>query len=329
MKKGLVLGKFMPPHKGHLALIEFGLKNCDQLIVLLCSHSAEPISGKLRLLWLESLFSDNNKIVVHSFLYDPAQLSDASVSSEADSKRWGDEIKKLFPDLSIIFSSEPYGKYLANHLGIDHLSYDEARLDWPVSSSRIRKFPLQFWDYLPDPVKPWFVKKIVLLGSESTGKSTLAEKLAAHYQTVFVPEMAREVIGHTNECSIEDLYQIAQLQAKTITEKQLHANRFLFIDTDFNITRSYAQFLFHQDLQLPHWIEEASKADLYLFLETDCPYVQDGTRLNQEERSELSKAHKAQLKKAAITYRTISGKWKERFTLACSLVDKTFFIPEK
>ena len=176
MKKGLVLGKFMPPHKGHLALIDFGLKYCDQLIILLCSHSAEPISGKQRLIWLKEIFSDNHKIVIHSFHYDPAQLSDSSVSSEADSKRWGDEIKKLFPDLSIVFSSEPYGNYLAEHLGIDHMNYDEARTNWPVSSSQVRRFPLQFWNYLPDPVKPWFVKKIVLLGSESTGKSTLSRK---------------------------------------------------------------------------------------------------------------------------------------------------------
>ena len=78
--------------------------------------------------------------------------------------------------------------------------------------------------------------------------------------------MAREVIGHTNECRMEDLYQIAQLQAKIIIEKQPLANRLLFIDTDLNITRSYAQFLFQQDLQLPQWIEEASNADLIFFL---------------------------------------------------------------
>ncbi|MFL5727995.1 MAG: AAA family ATPase [Cytophagaceae bacterium] len=324
MRRGLVIGKFMPPHKGHLALIEFGLQHSDELIVFLCYHAGEPIPGAQRGYWLRQLLKNKVKVIVQEHEFDQEKLSDSSQASWEESKKWSSVIKKLFPDLSVVFSSEAYGAYLAHFLCVEHVAYDESRKYFPVSASQIRKNPVLFWDYLPSLVQPWFVQKICLLGTESTGKSTLVLRLADHYHTVYVPEMAREVIGHTNECRPEDLLEIARRQAEKIREQAHKANRFLFIDTDLNITRSYAQFLFGAALEVPRWIEEANQCQLYLYLDPDCPYVQDGTRLTGKERLLLDASHKEQLKSNQINCRLINGDWEERFSLVCSIIEQSY-----
>lgn len=322
MKKGLVLGKFMPLHKGHIALIHFSLAHCDHLTVLLCHHPNEPISGKQRLLWLNELYGNNTVVSVVSYQYNPALLANSSEPNDEYAKAWAESIQKILHPVDVFFSSEEYGDNLAKYLEAEHQLFDKGRTIIPVAASLIRKRPFTYWDFLPPPVRPYFVKKIALVGSESTGKSTLTQNLAKHYQTAFVPEMAREIIEHTESCTYEHLHQIAALHATTILSKTKEANKVLFCDTDINITKSYAAFLFDKDLVVPQWIENANRCDLYLFLETDCEYVQDGTRLSKKEREKLSEAHKAQLKKAGIQYTVITGHWLERFEQACQSIDK-------
>lgn len=321
MSTGLVLGKFMPVHNGHLALINFALQNCDHLTVLLCHHPGEPITGQQRMAWLEEIFYGRGNISLLSYEYSSQELTDKSEADSMQAKKWANKIKTLVHKIDVFFSSEPYGDIVAAHLGAKHLLFDKARILVPVAASQIREKPFTHWSYLPAVVQPLFVKKVALLGSESTGKSTLTQRLAEHYQTAYVPEMAREVIGHTNECTYQNLIEIATLQAKEILAKTIVANKLLFSDTELTVTKSYAQFLFGKELQVPHWIEEANRFDLYLFLETDCSFVQDGTRLTEEERETLNESHKIQMKKSSINYKEINGDWDERFSEACRQID--------
>ena len=325
MRKGLVLGKFMPLHKGHLALVEFAVQHCDHLTVLLCYNTSEPISGLQRLQWLEQSLRAWPTVTIDSYLYDEGALSSSSAYSEDAAAGWAEVLQERYPDLATFFSSEAYGDAVARRMGIKHISFNPGRSLLPVSGTAIRENPFPYWNYLAEAVQPYFVKKVVLLGSESTGKSTLAERLARHFDTVYVPEMAREVIGHTDSCTYADLYAIAELQARTITEKLPVANKLLFCDTDLNITKSYARYLFHRELEVEQWIEDASTFDLYLFLETDCPYVQDGTRLTEAERAELSASHQAQLQQAGIDFIRIGGDWEQRFRACCEAVIERFF----
>lgn len=324
-KIGLVLGKFMPLHAGHMALIDFGLNYCDRLIVLICSSDKEEIAGEVRVNWLKQIASDNSRLQIEHLHYNEDLLPNTSVSSRGVSKLWASKIGELFPQLDILFSSEPYGDYMAEFLEIEHKCFDIERAHVKTSASSILKDPFGGWDFIAEPAKPYFVKKIVLLGSESTGKSTLAERLAKEFKTVHVPEMAREIIEKTKDVFYDDLIKIATLHAKTILDYTKKANKLLVCDTDVNITSSYSQYLFNQNLVVPHWIAEANKADLYIFLETDCPFVQDGTRLSEEERNDLSKHHKQHLANAGINYHAITGNWDERFEQAKQLIVKTFY----
>ena len=153
----------------------------------------------------------------------------------------------------------------------------------------------------------------------------MAEKLAKHFKTAFVPEMAREIIEKTVDCTFDDLHKVADLHAKTILSKISTANKLLFVDTDLIITKSYAQYLFNKELIVEQWIEEANQFDLYLFMEPDGEYIQDGTRLSVKERNALSNHHKTCFENAGISLVAISGNWEERFKKAITVTEQICF----
>lgn len=99
------------------------------------------------------------------------------------------------------------------------------------------------------------------------------------------------------------------------------ANKRLFVDTDLNITRSYSKFLFGKDLRVDKWVEAANQFDLYLYLENDAPYVQDGTRLDQQRRDALDTFHRQELTSRGIEFQRIQGGWEERFEQASLIIE--------
>lgn len=317
-----MLGKFNPLHLGHIALIEFAQDKCDELIVLICASEKETISGSTRVNWVKDCFKSNSKIRPILLNYLEAELPNTSISSKEVSTVWALKLKTLFPKIDIIFSSEIYGDYLADILECRHICFDIDRKAFNISSTEINSNVFKYWNFLPTSVRPFYVKKICIYGTESTGKSTITEKLANYFQTTFVPEMAREIIEETEECTETHLLQIAELHAKTINEKTKIANKLLFVDTDLNITSSYSQYLFRKMLFVDSWVEEANNFDLYLYLDNDAPFIQDGTRLDKQRRDELNISHKKQLINKGIKYQLVTGNWDERFEKSVEIVKR-------
>jgi HTH-type transcriptional repressor of NAD biosynthesis genes len=325
MKNGLVFGKFMPLHKGHLSLINFALKNCDTLNVVLCHHPNEKIPYEIRFRSLQNELSAFKNVNLISYQYNSEELPDTSISSVSVSNLWGAAFKELLPQTDVVFTSEEYGDYLAKAMKIEHISFDKDRIQIHVSGSLIRANPFKHWDYICNEAKLYFVKKISILGSESTGKSVLTKRLAHFYNTLYVSEAGREIVEKTELCKPDDLIQIISVHAKNIIDQTQKANKLLFIDTDLNITQSYSSFLFHKNLKVASWQKEANKSDLYFFLETDCPFIQDGTRLDREQREALSLSHKKILANNHIQYFSLTGNWEDRFEKAREIIDAEFF----
>ena len=323
-RTGLILGKFMPLHKGHIELIHFAAKRVERLILLICAHDGEPIPGTMRFHWAKQILNKTN-IEIRLMEYDSRILPDTSVSAPEASKLWAEYLKKNYPEIDVIFSSEKYGDYLAEYLNIRHVQFDAARNIVPVSGSQIRNNPIKFWEYMPSEVQSYFVKKICILGTESTGKSVLTENLARHFNTTYVPEVARDIVDKTEEVTPNHLRQIAEQHAKAILEKVNVAKGLLFVDTDLNITKSYSKFLFDQSLIVPNWIEEANRSDLYFYLESDCPYIQDGTRLSEQRRESLNQFHKLHLSEANISFHIINGDWNHRLATAINIINETYY----
>jgi HTH-type transcriptional repressor of NAD biosynthesis genes len=320
MRKGLVLGKFMPLHKGHIALIDFALKHCDKLYLLVCANDdIEPIPGTVRLEWVREVFGKNDLIEI---CYTEDKIPYTKYSSRHISALWGQYLKDRFPDISVFISSEKYGEYVAEYLGIAHIPFDELRSNVPISATRIREKPISNWSYLPEPVRTYFVKKVCICGTESTGKSVLAKMLASHFDTSYVSEMAREIPKKSEEYTLDDLHYVAKMHAIEINTKGKIANKILFCDTGLATTKAYASYFFQEIPIFDPWIESANQFDLYLFLFNDVPYVQDGSRLSVSRRDELHQHQLRFLKNQNINPEIITGDWNDRFLKAVKLVEQ-------
>lgn len=322
MVKAFVFGKFLPFHKGHEAMINFALTKCDFLTVLVCCSDIEKIPATTRQAWIENTFEGIENIEIKSFNYLESELPNTSVSSQEVSKVWSEKFMRFFPDYQLVITSEEYGNYVASFMGITHLAFDIPKQLFPVSATAVRQDLMTNWKFLPDSVKPDFAIKVVILGTESTGKSTLSEKLAAYFNGSLVKEVGREIIADSKSFEFEDLLIVASEHAKQIDKAVIGANPLVIIDTDIHITKSYSHFIFNRELEIDDKIYHTNKANLYLYLNKDVEYVQDGTRLSETDRNQLDISHRTTLLKHQIEFIEITGNWEERFEKAVQIINK-------
>ena len=320
MKTGLIIGKFLPPHKGHLAMIDFGLANCDELIILIHIKKDDYIEGERRICFLNEIFKDNKRIRIDYTLDE--SLPSSSVSDRMISQVWADYLSKRFPEVRIIFASEKYGEYLAEYMNTEVKIFDIDRIKYPISATMIRENPYKYWDFIPERIRYYFVKKICVYGPESTGKSTLTEKLAKHYNTTFVEEVARNIIDES-EISLNTISKIFVSHADEIIEKSKIADRFLFVDSDYITTEIYSNFFFKEIPKYPKWVINANKFDLYLFCDIDVPWVFDNQRFTEHIREETRGWFIDGLTKRNLNFEIINGSdYNLRFEKAISIIEK-------
>ncbi len=322
MTKAFVFGKFFPFHKGHEAMINFALSKCDFLTVLICCSEKENIPDTVRSSWIEKTFENEKNVEVRTFNYLEGELPNTSETSESVSKIWADIFKKQLPDYSLLITSEEYGNFVAAFMNIQHIAFDIPKKLFPVSATAVRNDVFTNWKFLPDSVKPDFAMKVVILGTESTGKTTLTEKLAKHFNCSFVLEAAREIIAHSNNFSFDDLHLVATEHAKKIDKTTLADSPLVIIDTDIHTTKSYSRFTFEKELEISADIYNSNRANIYLYLNNEVEYLQDGTRLGEAERNLLDISHRQVLKDHNIDIIEIRGYWDERFEKAVKQINK-------
>ena len=322
MHKAFVFGKFLPFHKGHEAMINFAAGRCDLLTVLVCCSNLETVSVSERKNWLVDTFYDRPNIVVQIFEYDEDVLPNTSTTSADVSKVWAAAFKVLFPDYTTVVTSEGYGSLVAGYMGIEHMSFDVGRRLFPVSGTQIRKDIAGNWRYLPDGVKESYALKVVILGTESTGKTTLTNQLARHFGCSSVMEAGRELIPDSNSFGMDDLYKVAAKHAEQISAAARGESALIIIDTDIHITISYALYMFGVGPNFDAEIYRRNRASLYLYLNSDVEYVQDGTRLSEADRNLLDASHRRVLHDYHVKFEEISGSWDERFEKAVSLINE-------
>jgi NadR type nicotinamide-nucleotide adenylyltransferase len=180
------------------------------------------------------------------------------------------------------------------------------------------------------------IKKIVIIGPESVGKSTLCEKLAAHYQTNWVPEYAREYLEkHGADYTYEDLLFIAkgqiELEEKITGELlfQPSASRlqpYAFIDTDMYVMKVWAEYVFND---CHNWILNRiaeRNYDLYLLCDVDLPWVEDNLREYPDEkiRKKLFHFYKELMSNQSTPWCVISGNYEQRLEKAIQFIDASF-----
>ena len=322
MKRGFILGKFMPPHAGHVTLIQSARALVDELTILLCSLPGDPVPGETRLEWMRGLFPDCR------VLWHPQPVPQHPDEDPGFWAIWKRIVARHHPDpIDYVFAGESYGADLAKHIGGLFVPLGARVLNADVngvgglSGSAIRADPWAYWDYLPDPVRGHYGLTVCLHGIESVGKSTLSERLANHYSTVLVPEYGRSHCEtHGTDCREEDLMLIGEAQQAMIEATRPWANRLLITDTDALMTAAWSQMMIGY---MPDQLICHRKADLYLMLGTDAPFVDDGTRVykNVEERERFNRIARDALILSRTNFIEISGSWDQRLNSAVAAID--------
>lgn len=314
---GLILGKFLPPTMGHQYLVDFALNWVDDLTVVVGTLRAEPIPGELRYRWMKEMFPLAR--VVHLTDENPQYPHE-----HPDFWRiWRDSLRRFVPEgPDYLFAGEEYGFRLAETLGATFIPVDLARELVPISATRVREDPMKYWDYLPPVVRPYFVKRVCLIGPESTGKSVLARRLAERFRTVYMAEYARGFLSaKNNRVDPDDFFFIAKGQIAGEEALARQANRVLICDTDVLTTLIWNDVF---EGNLPAWVREEAdrrRYDLYLVADIDVPFVEDPQRFIPERRREFLDRCLYELESRNRPYVLIGGDWEERFRQAVRAVE--------
>lgn len=314
--RGMLLGKFMPPHLGHAYLVEFALRCVEDLTVVVGTLPSEPIPGELRHAWLRELFPGAR--VLH--LAEP--LPQEPSEHPEFWRLWREALRRILPaPPELVFASEGYGRRLAAELGADWMPVDPARLAVPISARAIRADPLANWRYLPPCVRPYYARRVCIVGPESTGKSTLAAALARELGTVAVPEYARALLeSQDGRLAPADIDRIArgQLAAEEALARQ--AERVLVCDTDLLTTAVWSETLYGR---CPGWIRDEARRrryDLTLVTDVDTPWVKDSVRYLPQDRKPFRERLLRELEAAGRRCLLLSGPPEARLAAARAAV---------
>ena len=157
--KGMVLGKFMPPHKGHVYLFDFARSYVDELAIVVETQRDQPIPGGLRFNWVCEMFPQST--VLHLTDENPQEPSEHPEFWQI----WEDSLKRILPfEPDYLFASEEYGWKLAEVLGAKFIPVDIERSIMPVSGTAVRENPLGNWEYIPRVARPYFTKRVCVFG---------------------------------------------------------------------------------------------------------------------------------------------------------------------
>jgi HTH-type transcriptional repressor of NAD biosynthesis genes len=310
--RGLVVGKFYPPHRGHNHLIDAALAQTTELHLVVCDKPGEDPPAVLRADWLRRI---HPTAVVHLIddRYDPD-----------DSAVWAANCRRLLgfaPD--VVFTSEAYGDPFALHLGCRHVCVDMPRATVPVSGTQVRADPLAAWEFLHPVVRAHYCRRVVLVGAESTGKTTLAQQLAAAFDTIWEPEYGREyweakmARGEPNVWAAGEFVTIAATQCERENEAAGRANRVLICDTDaFATTIWYRRYMGARSAEVEAVAGRQKRPDLYLLTDVTTPFEQDGTRDGELIRDWMHRAFVEELIATGRRFVEVRGTPSERLAIA-------------
>lgn len=319
---GVTVGKFYPPHLGHLHMIRSAAARVDQLYVLVGDRPGQTIAADQRARWL-AIDSPGNVTV----LVTPDDIPEAN-------EPWAERALEVLPQSpDVAFTSEPWGPGWAKAMGATHIGVDPERETFPISATALRQDLRSNFEWLAPAARVDLVPRVVLAGAESTGKTTLAEALARHFQTTWVPEYGRQywhgrrhLAGrgwHTDEFG-----HIARSHHQMADGLARHASGgLLVLDTDALVTNVWHhRYCGGPDPALAE-VARRHRPDLYLVAAPDFEWVQDGTRESHDQRDEMHRLTLEMVAASGSAYELLNGSREERMATAISAIESTVTYP--
>ncbi|MEH0155447.1 AAA family ATPase [Limibacter armeniacum] len=314
-KIGWVVDTFEPLLKVHVDLIDQAFSQFDEVRIIIIEKTTDKISGQTRYNWLRETYPTSEILLLtDSELIDLSSKFKKGETVFSTDKKILNEI--VNPDLEAVLCKE--FKVLDN-------------------CNKVTEKPIKYWKEFALEARSHFVKKVVLYGAESSGKTTLSKQLARHYNTVWNPEFSRGYLEAKYRNSFlykqgdpvvgqEDKVPIALGQMATEDEMLEKANKVVFYDTNIVMTKVYYDYYLKDKCE---WLEQElqqRKYDLYLLLTPDIPWEADEMRDSPEVRQEIFGWFVKELEQRGISYVEISGEnAAERFRLAQEAVEQHIF----
>jgi HTH-type transcriptional repressor of NAD biosynthesis genes len=332
---GFIGGRFLPFHRGHIFAIIEASNHVEDLYVVLNSSKEKddevcladgirPMPAEVRLSWIgESISKLENIHILH--------IEDESWGESDNWDKGTRAVKKAIgKTITHVFSSEHaydelFDKYYpeARHIVIDA----RRSIVTAQSAGEIRRNLYDFWSLLPHTVQSFFVKRIAFIGTESVGKTTLAEKLSKFYNTAYVHEVGRDyTLKYSDQLTVNHFDELAMEHFLLTEKKALVCNRVLLIDSEAIVTQYYLEMYFGSRSGLIDEIIKRQKFDLWLYLEPDLEWIDDGVRFaGAEDVREKNNVHlKEMLAEYGVEFKTISGDYNNRFIEAKKAIDGLF-----
>jgi NadR type nicotinamide-nucleotide adenylyltransferase len=279
-KVGLVVGKFCPLHRGHQMVIDKAFEECQFVTILSWTSVDYGFPAELRQRWLKKLYPKAHVLVIQ-----PDRCPKDDAQDLVQRMFCANLLEEIYVHPDAVYTSELYGdgfaQHLTSHLGeqVNHVMVDLHRDTHHVSGTRLRAYPQlleEFCDPYVSANLEEHTKRILLIGAESSGKSTLTELLGLRLQSPTIGEYGRTLWDEKNgELERSDYLHIAQTQIRL--ENIDHCdNAFIFCDTSPLVTEFYANQFSISSREL----HELSfrRYHMTFFLQNDFPYVEDGTR---------------------------------------------------
>jgi HTH-type transcriptional regulator, transcriptional repressor of NAD biosynthesis genes len=316
MTHGVVVGKFYPPHRGHRHLIDVAVSQSDRVTVLVVDGRDEDPPAEARAGWLRELHPDATVEVTRD------------IERDEDSVAWARATREAVGGQTIdgVFNSEPYGSAwaaaISDQQGSDCENVFVGRGLVQISATQVRSDPAHYWDYIDAPVRAHYVKRVCIVGAESTGSTTLARSLAAACETLWVPEYGRTYtvekfrIGTGDRWLPSDFLRIA-LEQNALEDRMAREAPvgIMFCDTDSLATALWEEVYLGSTSHAVWRAADAHGAPYVLYLLTDhagIPWEDDGLRLGDETRAAMTQRFEEVLSTRGLPWMKVTGSQKER-----------------
>lgn len=318
---GIVLGSFSPLHMGHMNLIMQAKKECGDVLIVVCGFKNDKgekvgIPLSLREELIKKTFENDPIISVISICDDDYGISGYDNQWET----WLDAVwkKSCIPGYVVKSSANFYGKvtqekvknenlvfYVAEQeyydaiIGQGHKAVLVDRNTFPISATKIRENPMKYWNYIAIPFRPYFQKKILIIGTASEGKTTLTKDLCTYFGVEGTYEFGHEVMEYRRESdevptdqhlTFDDFKSFLDVQYERNTEITANPTKLRICDSDASTTMMYAED-YTQDERYDLSKEDLNKLwdyanSKHMFIKYDkifvipphAEFVQDGTR---------------------------------------------------
>jgi len=313
MRRGLVFGKFLPLHRGHQLMIETALSQVDDLTIVVYDSrrpASERMPVELRLHWLSRLYPEAENILS---LDDPL-ADEANADDPVHAEIYAEGVRFL-GHFDRVFSSEPGYERFAGLLGATHVLVDEARTLVPTSGTVIRSDPYAYRGWIDPLVYSSLIERVVFVGTESTGKTTLAKRMAAELDTLWTHEFGRELWEAQDLTgSFADHLKTARRQRQREDAAARHSRRYVFCDTNAWTTlhwslRTYAT----ADARLHELVDETAHDYTWFVCDNDFPWVKDSTReLAGEAADQFQQQQIDDLERRGLPYVLLTGPIEQR-----------------